>query len=130
VIDLLAHRLLSVAWAKKKGLCGGRGPHGGEVPGLAAGHVGFWGRPMDICSQGAMMAAAERALWSGEHQMSKREPTELSPQKRIELQFQEDFRIDPQRAYEKHGLTPILKRGVAVGFVLWLGFLIWTALHH
>ncbi|TIS94991.1 MAG: hypothetical protein E5W72_06200 [Mesorhizobium sp.] len=86
---------------------------------------------MDISSQGAMMAAAERALSDlGRTKMWKRKPTELSPQKRTELQFQEDFRVDPQRAYEKYGLTPILKRGVAVMFVLMFGLIIWEVLRH
>ncbi|UVC17170.1 hypothetical protein [Mesorhizobium onobrychidis] len=101
---------------------------------------------MDITSQGVVIAGRwqrQRArYWAelGQHQMSKNEPTELSLQKRIELQFKEDFRVDPlhpvesserlRRAYARYGLTASLKRAVAVGFVLWFGVLIWLALHH
>ncbi|MER8370381.1 hypothetical protein NKH70_31230 [Mesorhizobium sp. M0991] len=82
---------------------------------------------------GEQMGAAESGLVWGAP-MSKKERTEFSLQERIELQFQEDVRVDPQRAYEKYGLTESLKRGVrrsaAIVFVLLLGLIIWIALHH
>ncbi|RWO80237.1 MAG: hypothetical protein EOS18_13695 [Mesorhizobium sp.] len=113
------------------------------------GRRGRYGRKacvfMDISSQGVVMAGRWQRqsvcywvelVWGAP--MWKREQTEL--QKRIELQFKEDFRVDPlhplesserlRRAYEKYGLTPILKRGIAVMFVLMLGLVIWEALRH
>jgi hypothetical protein len=52
----------------------------------------------------------------------------------IERQMKADFRVDPRMAYEKHGLTASLHRGVvacvAVCCILLVGFLIWTAAVH
>ncbi|RVD54549.1 MULTISPECIES: hypothetical protein [unclassified Mesorhizobium] len=55
-------------------------------------------------------------------------------QKKIRRQMDADFRSDPRKAYEQHGLTATLRRGVLrtamAAAVILAGFLVWTALHH
>ncbi|TGS94774.1 hypothetical protein EN814_18910 [Mesorhizobium sp. M2D.F.Ca.ET.171.01.1.1] len=54
--------------------------------------------------------------------------------KKIRRQMDADFRSDPRKAYEQHGLAATLRRGVVrtviAAALIFTSFLIWTAFRH